>query len=309
VAIPTYRREKELTQVISSLLKQNSDGNEILIVDQTPEHGVETKEKLQSWSAMGLIRWLRLDSPSITRAMNVALKEAESPYVLFLDDDIIPGECLLTSHLNSYSKEGVWAVAGQVLQPGEKPCEEPPQFRKNGFAAYLDFPFYSSKTEWIENGMAGNLSVQKNRAVEIGGFDENFVGVAYRFETDFCRRLCEAGGKIIFEPKASVRHLRASKGGTRSRGSHLCSFSPRHGVGDYYFALRQGMNRESMLYVLRRPFREVRTRYHLAKPWCIPVKLIGEMRAMVKAVFLAIRGPKYIRSAEVKTSAVIANVK
>jgi GT2 family glycosyltransferase len=144
--------------------------------------------------------------------------------------------------------------------------------------------------------MAGNLSVKKDRALEIGGFDENFLGVAYRFETDFARRIIQAGGKIRFEPRASIRHLRAATGGTRKHGNHLTSPSPLHGVGDYYFALKQGTDIQALLYILRRLVREVSTRFHLRHPWYIPVKLLGEFLGLMLAVVLRIRGPRLIRA-------------
>ncbi len=156
----------------------------------------------------------------------------------------------------------------------------------------MDFPFNSSRSAIVQNVMAGNLSVLREKALEIGAFDENFVGVAYRFETEFARRLCKAGGKILFEPRASIRHLKAEHGGTRSSGSHLTSPSPKHGVGDYYYALSQGLNLESLAYMCWRPFREVRTKFHLKHPWWIPVKLIGEFLALPWAILLLLCGPK-----------------
>jgi hypothetical protein len=44
-------------------------------------------------------------------------------------------------------------------------------------------------------------------------------------------------------------------------------------------------------YLLRRPLREVRTRFHLRHPWWIPVKLLGELRALVQALSLSRRPP------------------
>ena len=142
--------------------------------------------------------------------------------------------------------------------------------------------------------MAGNLSVRRDRAIEIGGFDENFIGVAYRFETEFCRRIWQNGGKVLYEPAASIRHLRAESGGTRSYGNHLTSASPMHGVGDYYFALKHGVNSETVQYILKRSFKEIYTRFHLKHPWWIPVKLFGEMSALLLAIKLHKKGPKLI---------------
>jgi GT2 family glycosyltransferase len=160
----------------------------------------------------------------------------------------------------------------------------------------LRFAFNGHEPAWVTNVMAGNLCVKRERALAVGGFDANFTPpVAYRFETEFAKRLVAAGGRIRFEPAASIRHLRASRGGTRSQGSHLNSASPVHGVGDYYFALRCGRGWERAWYMARRPFREVRTRFHLRHPWYIPVKLIGEMRALLLALRLWRQGPRLLR--------------
>ena len=97
---------------------------------------------------------------------------------------------------------------------------------------------------------------------------------------------------MLYEPAASIRHLRAERGGTRRFGNHLCSWSPVHGVGDYYFALRNGIGLESLIYMAQRPFRETCTRFHLRRPWWIPVKLAGELLALLWGIRLACCGPK-----------------
>jgi GT2 family glycosyltransferase len=272
---------------------------DIMIVDQTPQHEPTIEEKLTEWDRIEEIRWLQLKKPSITRSMNKALKKATCPIVLFLDDDITPGSDLVGAHASAYQESAnIWAVAGQVLQPGEEPVSDSFSYKQNGLCAYLDFRFYSTSRTLVKSVMAGNLSVRKERALEIGGFDENFEGVAYRFETEFCRRVWQNGGKVLFEPKASIRHLRVESGGIRKYGNHLTSPSPMHGVGDYYFALRHGFNSETLQYILRRPLREISTKFHLKNPWWIPVKFLGEIRALLLAMKLYKQGPKLIRRSE-----------
>jgi GT2 family glycosyltransferase len=151
----------------------------------------------------------------------------------------------------------------------------------------LDFRFYGTAPAWVTNVMAGNLSVKRDKALSLGGFDKNFIPpVSYRFETEFAKRVVLAGGKIRFEPKASIRHLRAASGGTRTLGSHLTSISPLHGVGDYYYALCCGKGWDRVGYMARRALREVCTRFHLWHPWWIPVKAVGELRAIWMALRL-----------------------
>jgi GT2 family glycosyltransferase len=292
LAIPTYRRESVLVSTIESILDQRPE--EVLVVDQTPRHEAPVEEALRRLEATGRISWLRQPRPSITRAMNIALRSARRPIVLFLDDDVVPAAGLIQAHARAYGENDVWAVAGQVLQPGQAPEDYAPQ-EDGDFLASLDFRFNAKRPSWVRSAIACNFSTRRDHALRIGGFDENFQGAAYRFETEFCRRVWQAGGKVLFEPAASVRHLKFPSGGTRAWGGHLTSASPRHGVGDYYFALRQGLSLPALRYIVRRPLREVCTRFHLRHPWWMPVKWLGEIAALLWAVGLTLRGPRYVK--------------
>lgn len=297
IVIPTYDRGDVLLQTVRALLALRAPAAEVLIVDQTPAPPAAVADQLAAWDRSGSIRWLRLDRPSIPHAMNIGLQSSRTPLVLFLDDDVVPGDDIVAAHAARYADNpDVWAVVGQVLQPGEEPHARNGCNRGRGLRADLRFPFSSTQTCQIANVMAGNLSVRRDRALAVGGFDENFSGSAYRFETEFSRRLLAAGGEVHFEPAAGLRHLRAERGGTRISGGHMASASPRHGMGDYYFALRSGVSLESAAYMLVRPFREVRTRFHLRHPWYIPVKLVGEVRAFAAAVKAHRRGPRLLDS-------------
>ncbi len=297
VAIPTYGRERVLVETIECLLGQDPPAAEILVVDQTPEHEPGTRASLRELDARGKIRWIRLPIPSIPHAMNTALCQARFPVVLFLDDDVIPAPGLLRNHWRNYADKSVWSVVGQVLQPGESPTASVREEYGNGLAADLAFPFNSSQQRLVHNCMAGNLSVRRERAIAIGGFDENFVAVAYRFETEFGRRVWKQGGKILFEPLASIRHLRAGQGGTRTWLNQFRSHKPDHPIGDYYFALLHGTRREAFLYSTHRFVRSVTTRFHLRHPWWIPSKLVGEIRGLLGAMRLARQGQKLLSPA------------
>ena len=283
IAIPTYGRELILTATIRLLLDLEPRAAEILVIDQTRQHTDSVEQQLADWDRTAAIRWLRLPEPSIPVAMNSGLTEARNPLVLFLDDDIIPTLHLVRHHAAAHDDSDVWAVVGQVLQPGQEPLDVPVRCVREGLRADLDFPFYSTEAMDVQNVMAGNLSVKRDQALAVGGFDERFVGAAYRFETEFARRVIRAGGRIRYCPQASIRHLRATVGGTRATGSHLTSANPVHGVGDYYFAMLHGRRLEAAGYMARRMVREVSTRFHLRHPWWIPVKLLGEMRALAWA--------------------------
>lgn len=286
IAIPTYNRGPVLCETITMLLPLGP--REILIIDQTPAHAPEIEARLQSLETSGAIRWIRLERPSITGAMNTALREASGEFVLFLDDDIVPSNMLLQAHERVLEDETVWASTGQVLQPGETPRHYQDEELRRGPIRDLEFRFHHDAPCDVQNVMAGNLAVSRARACQIGGFDENFADVAYRFETDFALRLAAAGGRIRYEPAASIHHLKAPAGGVRAWGDHRSSASPAHSSGDYYFA-SQHVPR-FWIYVVRRLVKNVATRYHLKHPWAIPSKIIGELRGLISGLRRAREG-------------------
>jgi GT2 family glycosyltransferase len=292
IAIPTYERGAVLCDTIAMLLALEPRADEILIIDQTVQHPPDVAERLALWQRGGAINMLRLPEPSITQAMNTALTRASQPYVLFLDDDIVPAPDLVAAHRAALRESGVWAVAGQVLQPGEEPRHYDDTLLHAGTVRDLDFRFHHDTACDVENVMAGNLSVDRARALGLGGFDENYINVAYRFETDFARRLIAAGGRIRFQPAASIRHLKAPGGGVRTWGDHRTDPSPMHSVGDYYFALRHAPR--FWRYVGRRLARNLATRYHLAHPWTLPAKVTGELRGLALARRLARGGRRLL---------------
>jgi GT2 family glycosyltransferase len=317
VVIPTFGREGVLLETVAQVLALAPDG--LLVVDQTPEHDAATVARLAAWDAEGAIRWIRLDKPSIPRAMNTGLieagdagsvgvppassgsgKDARAPgnshlpqsstleardgIVLFLDDDIIPSPGLLDAHRRAHDEHpDAVAVIGQILQPGEQPT-----------ACGDAFQFCSDSPRWISTAMAGNMSVKRRRAVAVGGFDENFLGAAYMFETEFARRLLASGGKIFFEPSASIRHLRADRGGTRFHGTHFRTVTPAHSSGAYYnMFLASGIS-GSAGRVVRRLASSVATRHHMRNPWWIPATLVAEIRGLAQALALYLKGPRLL---------------
>lgn len=282
VAIPTYGRERVLIETLEAVKRLDDPAEEVVVVDQTVRHLPETQERLAQLSAEGAIRWIRTSPPSIPRAMNIGLREARSDIVLFLDDDIDPDRGLISAHRRCYAEGQVAAMVGMVLQPGETPRRPTPEaLRGVGLKRDLAFDFCGTERTPVASVIALNFSVRREAALAVGGFDERFTGAAYRFETEFCRRLRRFGGEVVYEPSGLVRHLRAPSGGTRAYGDHRRTAGPEHSMGDYYFAFLEGRGLESWAYAIGRLVRESTSRYHALHPWWIPAKVIGELRGML----------------------------
>ena len=215
--------------------------------------------------------------------MNQGLREARHDFVLFLDDDIVPCADLVAAHVHAH-RNAKGLVAGRVLQPWDGDVPN---------SSWVASQFASTERREVEGFMGGNFSLGRKEALELGGFDENFIRVAYNFEREFADRWRARGGRIHFCPDASIHHLKAASGGTRAFGEHLTTFSPAHSVGAYYYLLRSRRAEGCVREFVERPFRAVMTRHHLRRPWWIPVTLIAELIGMAWALMLYARGPRY----------------
>jgi len=286
--IPTYGRESVLVDTLRHLLALEPAPAEVLVVDQTPRHESTTEASLRKLEIEGAIRWIRLERPSIPAAMNAGLLAARFEYVLFLDDDIVPESLLVAAHVAAHERHERTLVAGRVVQPWDLGCD---------FVRGPHSEFSGLQGRWVDEFMGGNFSIRRSDALGLGGFDENFVRVAYRFEAEFAYRLRGSGLRIRFEPAAGLEHLKVSTGGTRSFGEHLTTWRPDHAVGAYYHALRTRGAMDCFRYFCVRPWRSIATKHHLRRPWWIPVTLVAEAFGIVWACRLALGGPRLARAA------------
>jgi GT2 family glycosyltransferase len=285
IVVPTYRRESILIDTIRHLLDLEPNAAEILVLDQTEKHQEIVESTLRDWEIAGAIKLIRLAEPSIPRAMNRGLCEAGQDFVMFVDDDVVPVPSLLQKYLYALEKTGAALIAGRVVQPWQE---------GNDFSEVKGFHFASMERRWTREFMGCNFTVRRKLALGLGGFDEQFVRVAYNFEAEFAYRVIQAGYRIFYEPAACIQHLKVRGGGTRAFGDHLKSYRPNHAVGAYYFILRTWSGWQSLFRFLGRPVGAIAKRHFLRRPWWIPAMLVAEFSGMAWAIMLAAQGPRYL---------------
>jgi GT2 family glycosyltransferase len=211
IVIPTYNREEILCNTVSALLELSDQFYELIIVDQTQEHLPKTSAFLASLPKKVTI--IKLSTPNLPKARNIGSKESRGDVVLFLDDDIKPLSTLIKAHAIHYEDPTIGGVAGRLLSP-------------HGAVKNLDHRYYTSDFSWryirfdqdwelqdVLSAPGGNMSFRRGLIIKLGGFDEEFVGNAFREETDFCLKLRNSSYRIIFDPDAAVIHYWNTDGG------------------------------------------------------------------------------------------------
>lgn len=289
VVIPSYRREQVLLDTLHWVLPLLQAGDELLVVDQTPQHEPAVEQRLHELAEMGALRWFRRHKPHICAAMNAGALLARGDLLLFLDDDVIPSPQLLETHRGTLAAaDAPPAVCGQVLQP----WNDGPLDRVSDFGAGFDAAYNQACD--ILSLMAGNFAIRRETYLSIGGMDECFFGPCYRLETELSYRLFRRmGRKVRFVPTASIRHLQAG-GGSRAFGMKDTWKHFGGCVGDYYFALRSLSPWLALKHCLHRVLRAPINRETVKRPWRIPSLALREVVACGWAVGQALGAPKYV---------------
>ena len=122
VIVCTRNRPASLERTLESLSVQTHGNFEVVVVDQSDgdhtRHLVEAQRRRD-----GRFRYLRLDTPGLSRAYNVGIHASEAPLLAFTDDDCVAPTDWLESIVAAFAAEpDVLLLHGQVtLPPGIGP--------------------------------------------------------------------------------------------------------------------------------------------------------------------------------------------
>jgi glycosyltransferase involved in cell wall biosynthesis len=211
VIIATRNRDMVISECLNRLLDDHEKPFEIIVIDSSSND--TTKNILKAYPS---VQYYRIGDIafSLVYSYNLGISKASGEIVAFIDDDcfIQPG---WYSNLSSvFVDQDIIAAGGRIIYHPWNPQE----FSQSIAVINLDKDNIWAKWNRISNGNidvpilpGGNCAVRRDVAIEVGGFDTNFVGSANLFETDFFFRVSQTGKRIIFLPDAVVEHRAAPR--------------------------------------------------------------------------------------------------
>jgi len=229
--ISTYNWPEALELVLSSVLLQSRLPNEIVIADDGSTAETKTLiEKFQKKSPIPIIH-LWHEDVGFTKAviLNKAIDQIKSDYIIQIDGDIIIHKHFVRDHVY-YAKKGTYLFGSRISLKeiyskkvlGSKKIKFHwlnKGLQRKSRAIYLPyFNVINKPSNQISSKLRGcNISYWKKDAVNINGYNEDFIGWGYE-DSEFAQRLLNLGVTSLRLKHAAIQfhihHLEAPKGDT-----------------------------------------------------------------------------------------------
>ncbi|MDO8587137.1 MAG: glycosyltransferase [Armatimonadota bacterium] len=219
VVVCTRERPQDLARCLDSVMRQRSPfGFETLVVDNCP---ATDRSALVVNSHHGSVRYAREPRRGLDFARNRGVSEAASPFVAFMDDDVVADRDWLVNLLAPFEDPQIACVTG-LNKPLEMETEAQRIFEKfqslgRGEQARVYDRNWGGTFFPLGSGVVGagcNAAFRKSVLLETGLFEESLdVGTPSRGGGDLYAfyRVARAGYKIAYQPSAVAyhRHRRA----------------------------------------------------------------------------------------------------
>jgi GT2 family glycosyltransferase len=248
IIIPTFHRKKSLFRLLNSLFKEITNTTEIIIVEQGDNNGEEFREYAKKHHIR--LSYIFSSVPNTAQAKNIGAKAAKGTYLIFFDDDVVVHKGIIKNLIKNFADPTVGCVAGRAEAIGQ-----PLEPRNNHVGRVTPWVTISSGyssliRQDVDTPIGCNMAFPKEIFDEAGGFDERFTA-AIREESDLALRIKVLGYRIVFDPTATVVHLREPIGGGRKSEGRMRWYF--HFLSnETYFFLKHGKKIFFLLFFLTR---------------------------------------------------------
>lgn len=212
IIIPTYKRRKNLVNLIYSLENKIPNGSEVIVVEQGENHEEDYQNAARKTGIR--LKYFFLNEPNTSKAKNIGVINSIGDFIVFFDDDVLLNTDI-SRYVYNFENKKVAAVTGRTITKEQAIEANKKNTGKITFMGKFTDGYSSNYKQEIDTVIGCNVCWMKKIFIELGGFDEQFTGNAIREESDLSLKAKENGYKIIYDPSIEVFHVRAESGGTR----------------------------------------------------------------------------------------------
>jgi len=214
ILMVTHGAERWVGRALSAVLNHTEPCYELIVVDNASPPGMVRRLETE-------LENVRLVVNETNRgfgpASNQAATLAVAPLLVFLNSDALVHDGWL-GFLRERMETGpdAGAVTPRLLNLDRTLQEAGPLLFGNGYTQFVGFgddpdqPDYLFPRE-LDYASAACLLVRRRAFFEVGGFDAMYAP-AYYEDVDLCLELSQKGYRTLYEPRATVTHVRGASG-------------------------------------------------------------------------------------------------
>lgn len=206
VVISTRNRGDRLRDTVTSLLANDWEAFELLVIDQSDDD--RTADCIRAFDDQR-VRYLRSRAIGLSSSRNLALREAKHEIIVMTDDDCVAASNFVGTMVDELLTDpDATVIFADVLEP-EKILEMcTPTNRAGGNYAVNHLGEWRSN-DGVNIGIGAAMAFRKQQLCARGGFDE-VLGAGAPFlsaeDTDLALRVLLSGGKIRRTTRTWVYH-------------------------------------------------------------------------------------------------------
>jgi glycosyltransferase involved in cell wall biosynthesis len=195
VVIPTYNRLSFLKETIRSLEKQSLPLNkfEVIVVDDGSSDGTY-KWLCDYRGKLNLVCIRHHENKCRANARNDGIRTAKGDIIVFLDDDVKPGEDLLFTYFEAHKMEDAVFIGNVIYERNS---------RERSLIRYLSTRGVHKGKRDFTCFITQNVSLKRKDAIDIGLFDES---VPIGEDIEFGYKLSLLGKRFVYLKGAFAYH-------------------------------------------------------------------------------------------------------
>lgn len=203
IVTPTYRRAASLMRMLDALAAQDYPHalyEVVVVLDGDDDALIDLLRKRHDPYRL---RPLVQPRSGPAAARNRGLAAAEEPYVLFVDDDVLPAPSLVRRHAESHQAGDAVVIGPLLAASGTRPAP----WTSWEWTTLLEQYAAMANGEWAPTPRqfyTGNASVRIDHLRAVGGFDPGFKRGE---DVELAWRLHDRGLRFVFNPEAAAEHL------------------------------------------------------------------------------------------------------
>jgi GT2 family glycosyltransferase len=219
VVVATCADAQLAVRCVEAIRAGAAGAHEVIVVENRPGASSVERALAERFGGDARVRYVEERRPGLGCARNAGLRVARGEIVAFTDDDVIVDPAWARAVRGAFATSEVDCVTGLIL-PLE--FETPAQLWVERFASYgkgfiprmyslaeppLDQPLFPYTAGYFGSG--ANMAFRTQVLRDLGGFD-SVLGTGTRArggeDLDVCIRVLNAGGRLVYEPRAIIWH-------------------------------------------------------------------------------------------------------